>query len=47
MHGLETALSDPIMMSVIGKIFKGLGLLILIIGFIPGLIIGYLVGHNT
>lgn len=40
-------LSDPIMLSVLGKIVAGTVILFGIIFFIPGLIIGWFIGRST
>jgi hypothetical protein len=40
-------LSDPIVMSLLGKIAAGAVILLLLVGFIPGVIIGWLVGKAT
>ncbi|HEX6509196.1 MAG TPA: hypothetical protein VF221_16330 [Chloroflexota bacterium] len=39
--------SDPVLLSVLGSIFKGAIILLLIIGFIPGVIVGWLFGKAT
>ena len=39
--------SDPIVMSVLGKIAAGAVILLLLVGFIPGIIIGWFVGKAT
>ena len=39
--------TDPVMLSIFGKIVGGAVVLLLAIGFIPGLIIGWLLGRNT
>jgi hypothetical protein len=39
--------SDPVMLSVLGKIAAGAVILLLIIGFIPGVIIGWFVGKAS
>jgi hypothetical protein len=39
--------SDPIVMSILGKIAAGAVILLLLIGFIPGIIIGWFVGKST
>ena len=41
------SLMDPVLLSIFGKIVGGVVILLLAVGFIPGLIIGWLVGHNT
>lgn len=40
-------LSDPIMLSVLGKIVAGTVILFGIIFFVPGLLIGWFVGKNV
>lgn len=40
-------LADPIMLSVFGKIVGGAVVLLLAIGFIPGIIIGWFIGKST
>jgi hypothetical protein len=40
-------LNDPVVLSLFGKVVGGVILLLLAIGFIPGLIIGWLVGKAT
>jgi hypothetical protein len=39
--------SDPVVMSILGKIAAGAVILLLLIGFIPGIIIGWFVGKST
>ena len=39
--------SDPVFLSVLGKIAAGAVILLLIIGFIPGIIIGWLIGKAS
>jgi len=39
--------SDPVVMSLLGKIAAGAVIFLLIVGFIPGVIIGWLVGKAT
>jgi hypothetical protein len=39
--------SDPVVMSVLGKIAAGAVILLLLVGFIPGIIIGWFVGKAT
>jgi hypothetical protein len=40
-------LGDPVFLSFLGSILKGAVILLLIVGFIPGLIVGWLVGKST
>lgn len=39
--------SDPVLLSVLGKIAAGAVILLLAVGFIPGVIIGWLLGKAT
>jgi hypothetical protein len=39
--------SDPIFLSILGKIAAGAVILLLLVGFVPGVIIGWFVGKAT
>lgn len=39
--------SDPVLLSVLGKIAAGAVILLLIVGFIPGVVVGWLLGKAT
>jgi hypothetical protein len=39
--------NDPVVLSIFGKVVGGVIFFLLAIGFIPGLIIGWLVGKAT
>jgi hypothetical protein len=42
-----TLITDPIVMSLFGKIVGGVIIFLLAIGFIPGIIIGWFIGKAT
>lgn len=39
--------SDPIFLSILGKIAAGAVILLLVVGFVPGIIIGWFLGKAT
>jgi hypothetical protein len=39
--------SDPVFLSILGKIAAAAVIFLLVVGFIPGVIIGWLVGKAT
>jgi hypothetical protein len=45
-YGMEL-LNDPVVLSLFGKVVGGVIFFLLAIGFVPGLIIGWLVGKAT
>lgn len=40
-------LTDPVMMSFFGKLVAGVVIFFLVVGFVPGIIIGWLLGKST
>lgn len=40
-------LTDPVLLSIFGKILKGAVILLLVVGFVPGVIVGWLFGRAS